>query len=94
MPIPIYPKVIFLNRPFRFPAETPRRDNGTGIPEGCLPRVFDPFFRGEQGGTGIGLAIVERIVKTYGGRIKVTNRGGARFEFTLCDLKLDGLSPT
>lgn len=60
-------------------------DNGSGIPPEDLGKVFDPFFKGERGGTGIGLAIVERIVKTYGGEIRAYNRDGACFEFTLRD---------
>ena len=62
-------------------------DNGSGIPPEDLERIFDPFFKGERGGTGIGLAIVERIVKTYGGEIRAYNRDGPCFEFTLYDLE-------
>jgi signal transduction histidine kinase len=62
------------------------RDNGTGIPPGDLDRIFTPFFKGrETGGTGIGLAIVEKIVILYGGAIRAYNDGGACFEFTLHD---------
>jgi signal transduction histidine kinase len=67
------------------------RDNGSGIAPEDLERVFDPFFKGERGGTGIGLATVERIVKTYGGEIRAYNRDGACFEFTLRDLEPPGL---
>jgi PAS domain S-box-containing protein len=59
------------------------RDNGGGIPEEILDDLFIPFVKGESGGTGIGLSIVEKIVKTYGGEIKAYNDNGACFEFAL-----------
>jgi len=61
------------------------RDNGSGIPEKDLVNVFTPFFKGQSGGTGIGLATVEKIVKLYGGEVKAYNDGGACFEFTISD---------
>jgi len=59
------------------------RDNGPGIPEDIIDKVFIPFTRGKGGDTGIGLSIVEKIVKVYGGEIKAYNDNGACFEFTL-----------
>ena len=41
-----------------------------------------PFSKGETGQTGIGLAIVERIVRAYNGEVKACNKGGAVFEVT------------
>lgn len=61
------------------------RDNGPGIPEDDLERVFAPFHRVRGGGTGIGLATVSRIIGVYGGSIRAYNRYGACFEFTLKD---------
>ena len=61
------------------------RDNGSGIPEEDLNRVFIPFFKGESGQTGIGLAIVAQIVDTYGGIVKAYNDNGACFEFAISD---------
>ena len=61
------------------------RDNGSGIASEDLERVFAPFFKKRPGGSGIGLSTVEKIVKLYGGDIKVTNDNGACFEFTLRD---------
>ena len=61
------------------------RDHGPGIPGGEEARLFDPFYRGSTAkgtvGTGIGLAIVRKIVRLYGGRIWVeeTPGGGATF---------------
>jgi PAS domain S-box-containing protein len=58
-------------------------DNGSGIPPEAVNNIFLPFYKGESGGTGIGLSTVEKIVKVYGGSIKVFNDGGACFEFSL-----------
>lgn len=67
-------------------------DNGPGIPEEDLERIFEPLFRGKGGGTGIGLATVKKIVDIYGGGIRAYNQGGACFEFTLRDWKSDDRS--
>jgi len=63
------------------------RDNGPGITDEDFPRIFEPFFKGRGGETGIGLATVRKIVETYGGTIEARNEdaGGACFEFTLYD---------
>jgi len=61
------------------------RDNGPGIPDDELERIFTPFFKGKTGSTGIGLSIVARIVSVYDGDITVANDGGARFDLTLKD---------
>jgi PAS domain S-box-containing protein len=60
-------------------------DNGPGIALGDEEKVFVPLYKGESGGTGVGLAIVKKVVDVYGGEIRIFNDGGARFEFTLCD---------
>ena len=61
------------------------RDNGQGIPEEVLDDVFTPFVKAGSQGSGIGLSIVEKIVKAYGGEIRAYNNGGACFEFKLRD---------
>ena len=50
------------------------KDNGTGIPEEDVSRVFDPYFTTKQKGTGIGLATVHKIVEAMHGEISVTSR--------------------
>ena len=56
-------------------------DNGSGIPLRDLQKLFQPYFSTKGRGTGIGLAIVRRIVMDHNGTIKaVTNQpGGAKF---------------
>ena len=57
-------------------------DDGPGIPEAELPRVFQPFYRIEDsrnrdtGGTGLGLAIAQAIVQAHGGELTLANRPG------------------
>ncbi|MGW8375748.1 ATP-binding protein [Streptomyces sp. ODS28] len=62
-------------------------DEGPGIPEESMTRVFTRFWRGsKRGGTGLGLYIVKGIVEAHGGTITVDRApgaGGARFRFTL-----------
>jgi two-component system, NtrC family, sensor histidine kinase HydH len=47
------------------------RDQGSGIPEANLERIFNPFFTTREEGTGLGLSIADRIVSQHGGSIKV-----------------------
>jgi signal transduction histidine kinase len=51
------------------------RDTGRGIEPEALPRIFEPFFttRGHEGGTGIGLTIIQSIVQDHGGEIRVVS---------------------
>lgn len=58
-------------------------DNGPGIPEEDLGRVFEPYFSKRRGGTGLGLAMVKNIILLHGGTIKAENRRGAKFTITL-----------
>jgi len=61
-------------------------DEGPGIPEESMSRVFTRFWRGsKRGGTGLGLYIVKGIVEAHGGTISVGRApgGGAQFRFTL-----------
>lgn len=63
------------------------RDEGIGIPEADLPRVFDPFHRsanvGDTPGSGLGLAIVQRAVALHGGTLALASRIGAGTTFTV-----------
>jgi len=52
------------------------QDDGVGIPEAELETIFQPFHSGFAQGTGLGMAIVYRIVHDYGGEIRVTSQPG------------------
>ena len=58
------------------------RDTGPGIPAQILDRIFNPFFTTKDKGTGLGLAVVHRIVEAHDGTIVARNveGGGAEFE--------------
>lgn len=70
-------------------AELRISDNGEGIQAEDLPHIFEAFYRGDRsrsrrrGGTGLGLALVQRIVETHGGRISVESELGRGSVFTL-----------
>jgi signal transduction histidine kinase len=56
-------------------------DNGPGIPENDLPKIFLPFYTTKAEGTGLGLAVVQKVALQHGGSIEARNRpeGGADF---------------
>lgn len=58
-------------------------DSGNGIPEEHLPNIFDPFFSTKSRGTGMGLPIVLRIVKNYGGKIEIASTGSSGTSFLI-----------
>ena len=59
------------------------RDSGPGIPEDLQPHLFEPFVTSKPTGSGLGLALVAKIVGDHGGAIEVESRPG-RTEFRLC----------
>ncbi|RJQ46469.1 MAG: HAMP domain-containing protein [Nitrospiraceae bacterium] len=52
------------------------KDTGQGIPEKHLDKIFSPFFSTREGGLGLGLPIVQRIVESHGGRISCESKVG------------------
>src|SRR5579864_4772588 len=60
-------------------------DNGAGIAEGSLGKLFRPFYTTKAHGTGLGLAVVQKIIVQHGGQVEARNRaeGGAAFMVTL-----------
>lgn len=67
------------------------QDDGRGIPDLVLPRIFEKFYKGPGGGAGLGLAIAAQIARVHGGEIHASNDpgGGAHFTVTLPALQDD-----
>ena len=68
-------------------------DTGRGIPKAELPRVFERFFRGQgrgPGGSGIGLNVVQELVRAHGGKVDITS---IESQGTTVTIKLPGLPP-
>lgn len=59
------------------------KDNGRGIPEEDLNRIFMPFYTTKDGGSGIGLALVQKIVMGHGGNISVESIEGKGSTFRI-----------
>jgi two-component system, NtrC family, nitrogen regulation sensor histidine kinase GlnL len=68
------------------------RDNGPGIPDDIRPHLFEPFVSSKAAGSGLGLALVGKIVGDHGGLIEVDSRPG-RTEFRLHLPMLDEKDP-
>jgi signal transduction histidine kinase len=51
-------------------------DTGGGIPQEQINRIFEPFYTTKKKGTGLGLMIVQRIVREHGGRIDLESHVG------------------
>jgi signal transduction histidine kinase len=61
------------------------KDNGNGIPEKVLDKIFQPFFTTKPTGqgTGLGLSLSYDIVKAHGGELKVETEEGEFAEFVI-----------
>lgn len=59
------------------------QDDGVGIPANVLPRLFDPFFSTKEGGSGLGLALTQQIVRDHGGDLRVDSVVGRGTTFIL-----------
>ena len=66
------------------PGRVTVEDRGPGLAANVLPRVFEPGFRGREGGSGMGLYIARTIAERYGWGLTLENRegGGARAQWT------------
>jgi two-component system sensor histidine kinase HydH len=59
-------------------------DDGPGIPDEVVPRIYEPFFTTKEGGTGLGMAIVHSLVALHGGTIDLaTGSTGTAFTVSL-----------
>ena len=66
-------------------------DRGGGLSPSEMPHLFEPFYRGQRAseaqipGSGLGLALVKRMVESHGGRVRADNvpSGGALFTISL-----------
>ncbi len=61
------------------------RDNGTGIPQKVLDKIYQPFFTTKPTGqgTGLGLSLSYDIIKAHGGELKVETKEGEGAEFIM-----------
>ncbi len=69
------------------------RDNGAGMPQDVVEKIFNPFFttKPTDQGTGLGLAICNDIIRSHGGSIQVESKDG---EYTLMTINLPLVAPT
>ena len=58
-------------------------DNGRGIPQKILNRIYEPFFSTKEAGTGLGLSISYSIVEAHGGHIEVESQPGVGSQFAV-----------
>lgn len=72
------------------------RDQGTGIPQAALQRIFDPFYTTKEGGTGLGLPITQQIIADHGGEVTCESAEGRgttmRVRLPVATTQNDGLS--
>jgi signal transduction histidine kinase len=57
------------------------RDNGCGIPDDCITKIFNPFYTSKPNGTGLGLGIAKKVLDAHRGTIEVSSRAGEGTEF-------------
>jgi len=59
-------------------------DNGPGIPAELQERIFEPFFTTRADGTGLGLAVVQAVMRAHAGELRLESAPGAGTTFCLC----------
>ncbi len=58
-------------------------DNGKGIPENIIDRIFDPFFTYGKSGSGLGMTVVKKVVEDHNGKIEVKSKEGEGTTYTI-----------
>lgn len=81
--IPERGRIVIVSRRHQDTLEVEVSDTGGGMSPDVQARVFDPFFTTRAGGTGLGLATVDRIVRGHGGTIEVASAVGAGTTFRM-----------
>jgi ligand-binding sensor domain-containing protein/signal transduction histidine kinase len=84
------PTITVSTKPVKFPSgglgvELTVKDNGNGIPQKIVDKIFQPFFTTKPTGegTGLGLSLAYDIIKAHGGEIKVETKEGEGSEFII-----------
>jgi two-component system sensor histidine kinase HydH len=68
-------------------------DTGEGINEDDLPRIYDPYFTSKPAGTGLGLAVAQKIMEAHGGKVQIESKSAIgtkvilHFEFNAAERK-------
>jgi signal transduction histidine kinase len=57
------------------------RDNGCGIPDDRIAKIFNPFYTSKPNGTGLGLGIARKVLDAHRGTIEVSSHAGEGTEF-------------
>ena len=58
-------------------------DDGPGIDQQIIEKIFEPFYTTRESGTGLGLAIVKQLVESHGGEISVETEPGVKTDFSI-----------
>lgn len=74
---------LFIKQQNKQSIEISIQDNGRGIESEHLQRIFEPFFTTRVNGTGLGLAVVDSVVKAHGGQVSCRSKVGVGTEFKL-----------
>ena len=59
------------------------RDNGCGIPEDKLAKIFNPFYTTKKTGTGLGMGIAKKVIDAHSGKIEVNSSPATGTEFRM-----------
>ena len=77
--------MLIMNQPISAKIEIQVKDNGSGIPQKILDKIFQPFFTTKPTGqgTGLGLSLSYDMIKAHGGEIKAESKEGEGSEFII-----------